>query len=456
MSGPLSVPDFDAPRSARRGGDARRLTLGHAAVFLGALALITLASLPPRPNPERLLDMRVGEAATRSVLAPFPLKVLDVEKTELRRKEAADKTPPTYRPRPEAAMRARLKWETLVALVEDEKVLPVTDEAIIHEARAFLASLTDADQKLLKRKLADGNWRGSVLSRFTRALEEKEIVAIDPQEQTEAPANGAPVLWRLREPDGSLQDRVSWVSVESVTQQAEVLGRTLLEFDFGADEKAKPLAMSLAAAFIEPNLEFDAVATEADRLIARASVPSVSIEFKQNQRLVARGELVTEDQKRALAELSARMQSRLGDVLGRMLLIAVMLGVIFVYLRRNHAVIYHNLPRLAAFLGQITLVAWSGLVVAWGVEFNAFQGSEESVGMVGLVVPVASAGIMISLLENSRLALFSVIMSSFLVGIQFNWGFEILLTLALTGILAVFQLAGISRRSQVYWVIPWI
>lgn len=94
-------PDMPAAR-VKKGFDNTRQTFIRVLLFIAALLLITLGSVPPRPSPERLLNEEVGEPASRTVLAPFPLKIIDQQETDRVRTEAREKVPPTYARRTEA------------------------------------------------------------------------------------------------------------------------------------------------------------------------------------------------------------------------------------------------------------------------------------------------------------------------------------------------------------------
>jgi putative nucleotidyltransferase with HDIG domain len=458
MTTSLLTPESDSSRSPKL-SENRRHQVIRSILFLIALILITLGSVPPRPSPERLLNEKVGEPATRTVLAPFPLKIIDQQETDRLRQEAREKVPPTFTRQVEMIEQAQTNWRSLVQAALDENRTLSAGAKLTEaseSARKTLRSLTRADADLLRRKLNDPLWREAVLTKALQVLEENEILTDVSLVEKETSDTKNSILWRLAEPDGSLKDRISWVSIRSVTQQRELFSRSLLDSDFAGEEKARNLATVLSQYLIDATLSYDRTATEREISLALANIGSVSLEFKQNQILVMRGELVTPTQKLALLEMGKRMESRLGEFLGRIILVFGILLVLFGYLKRIHKEIYSNLPRLTAYLLEITLIAWSSFIVAWGVEFDAVQTSEESISQVGLLVPIAAIGILVTLLENSRLALFSVILCTFLVGIQFNWGFDILLVLVISGIISVFHVTGVHRRSQVYLACPWI
>ncbi len=451
--------DTDSSRP-RKGLEVKWNALVRALMFMGALFLITIASVPPRPSPERLLNEKIGEPATRTVLSPFPLKIVDQQETDRVRREMRENIPPTYRRLPEMENQPQLNWRALVqvaldqdrALASEGKLTTATESA-----RHAVRSLSRNDTELLRKKMSDSAWREEVLGKLVKVYKDNDLlfdVSRVPKERAESKQNA--IQWRLRELDGSLKDRVSWVTIQSVTQQREFWAQELEKAFSGVEAKPKTLAVTLAKYLISPTLEYDNAAVDAEVRVALAKIHSVSMEYKQNQIITMRGELVTLNQKLALLEMGKRMESRLGEFLGRIVLVFSILLILYGYLKRVHKDLYQNLPRLAAYLLEVSMISWTGFIVAWGVEFDAFQATEGSISQVGLMVPIAAIGILVTLLESSRLALFSVIFCTFLVGIQFNWGFEILLVLVLSGIVSVFHVIGITRRSQVYLAFPWI
>ncbi len=459
MASALHPSEIDSTRP-RKIIEVKWTSMVRALLFIGALLLITMASVPPRPSPERLLDEKIGEPATRTVLSPFPLKIVDQQETDRLRREAREKVPPTYRRLPDVETQVLQKWRALaqVALNEDRALTGSGSLSQATEsARKTWKTLSRSDADLLRKKVNDPAWAEAVVNKLVKSLQENDVLSDVSRVSTVGSEDKRnTVLWRLREPDGSLKDRISWVTIHSVTQQRELWAKNLVETDLGGDEKTKTLAAALSNYLISPTLVYDSTSTSTEVSAALANIRSVSMEYKQNQIIIMRGEIVTPDQKLALLEMGKRMESRLGEFLGRVVLVFGILLILFGYLKRIHREIYHNLPRLAAYLLEVSLISWSGFFVGWGVEIDAIQATEGSISQVGLVIPIAAIGILVTLLESSRLALFSVILCTFLVGIQFNWGFEILLVLVLSGIVSVFHVTGIHRRSQVYLAFPWI
>jgi len=453
-----STPDME-PVPPKKSDKARKDRIARLVIFVAGLLLLTRASIPPRPSPETLLAERVGEPASRTVIAPFPLKIEDVKATKRLRSEVEKSVPPTFVRLPAAAGVAEAKWRALSQVARNENRQLRSEKMIEGASRSagdLWRKLSPKQRNILEGKFEDDEWSESVAKRISETFQQNNIIE-DPEQidefLTERP--GA-VAWRLVQDGKPAQDYMNWLSIRSVAQQSESLARNLGDEDFNGDQSGREIAEVLSESFVGPNLKYDPVKTSNERFAARARVPSVSIELKQGQNIISRGNIVTDDQGRALAELKRRMEGGYGEWAGRMILILGLLLAFFGYLRRNQPEIYSEPQRLAALVAQVSLVVLVGFFIAWGVEFNAFQSGEGKSSLVGLIIPVATVAILVTLLENARLGLFSVIITTLLVGIQFHWQFETLLVLIITGATAVYHVTGINRRSRIYIVCPWI
>jgi putative nucleotidyltransferase with HDIG domain len=428
-------------------------------LFVIAGLLLTLATLPPRRSIERLSEFQVNEPAPLTVFAPFSFKVEDRNQTEKVRLAAEEQVPRTYSKIPRVMEEAEKKWLALSQAVDAGRQTPWPNAAeeelteASREVRRFWTErLTPEDQRLLAERFKDPIWRQATLSTLTRSLQTKEILADDEEVERLRPTGSQSfVSWRLEETDGTVSNRPTGASVLSVTEEIRILARQIAGSETSRVPGEAEMADKVASFFVVPTLIFDAAAFEDDRMVARARVPSVSIEIKQGQNLIRKGETVTDKDYSILLGLNQRTESRMGELLGRGLLVAGILWIIFGYLRRYEKEVLADLPRLGAFLGLITFVVWSGFLVLWGIE--AVEGVDTP---VGYIVPVAVVGILVTLLENSRLGIFGVLITTFLVGFQFHWDFSVLVVLAITGIVAVYHVMGANLRSQIYLVGLWV
>lgn len=444
--------------SQNRGRKLSPKMVGSIILFLAAWVLLTLSSIPLSPSLERLRQFELGDPAPETVFAPFTYKIVDKVETERSRAEKQESVNPTFTRVTGVGDRAKAKWDALARVatsknpkfwrdLADEQI-----EEVSREALSFWDGLSKEEKGFFELRVKDPVWARRTFSDISKPLADWDIL-LDQSRVNKLRPSGerVPVSWKLKDLDGATKLRLSGVSVYSVTEQEKSLFTELADSEQSAGLVGQSLSKKLAEWFIVPTLEYDAAATKADRDLAAASVPSVSIEISQGQILVRRGDTVTEEDKWELTGLMQQTESRLGGVLGRALLIGAILWMFFGYLLRYQPDLLEDYPRLASCLGQMTLIAWIGFVVAWGS--NALEVADLS---VGYIIPVASIGILMTLLENSRLGYFSVIVTTFLIGTQFHWDFTDLLALGITGAVGVYHVSGANLRSQIYLAFPWI
>lgn len=426
-------------------------------IFLVAWILITVAGLTPRPHLEKLDDIQVGEPSPRTVIAPFTYKIEDQGETERLRSEAEKTVPRTFQRIGGVVEGANDKWRALMEIAQFRSNGLWPNEDQISEAsqaaKTFWLGLTKEQQNLLSQMAKDPAWAEAVKIRLIRSLMEDDILLSQEELRMLQPAGAgaAPVPWNLKKLDGTLEYNASGSAVLSVTTAQRIVSGNLSKLNFENNPVAEKLSDELARAFIQPTLRLDQVRTRDDRLAARALIPSVSITVKQNQNIVRKGEEVSRDEYAALLELSTKKQSRLGEVTGRGLLLALVLGLFFGFLKRFEKNLYQDLPRMATLFGLTALIVWIGFATAWVTENYVGTGVP-----VEYVVPVAAIGILVTFLENSRLGIFSVVLATLLLGAQFHWDFSSLLLIGVTGVLAAYQVSGVDRRSQIYMACPWI
>ncbi|MCA9435960.1 MAG: hypothetical protein KC978_09270, partial [Candidatus Omnitrophica bacterium] len=423
MNNKIASPD---PELAKSGGRSASLhgTLGHALVFFTAWILITLAGITPRPHLDSLDDVQVGEPSPRTVTAPFTFKFVDQKETERLRSDAEKTVPRTFERVGGVVEGAMEKWDALVEIAQGRSNGLWANENEVTEAsqsaKQFWVGLNKEQQNLLSDMAKDPVKTEAVENRMLHTLVDEDILLSQDELRLLQPtASTQAVPWKLKKLDGTMEYNQSGAAVLSVTTAQRLVSRDVADLHFQNTPVAEKLADDLAHAFIRPTLRLDQYKSQLDRQAAKAEIPSVSITVKQNQNIVRKGEEVLQDEYAALVELSTKKQSRAGEITARAMLLAVVLGLFFAFLRRFEPDLYQDLPRTTALFGMAALIVWVGFLVSWASDLN-----EGVVTPVEYLVPVAAIGILVTFLENSRLGIFSVILATLLVGIQFQWEFS--------------------------------
>ncbi len=290
-----------------------------------ALALVLIISVSGvlllRLVPDRV-DLEVGEAAPRAVLAPRSITYVSSILTEEKREEAARLVPPVYTPPDAEVVRRQLAQAT-----------GLTDYLTAVRADPYLSA------------------------------EERQAAILGIENLELTPSAVSAIL--------SL-DNTSWEAV--VTDVNAVLEQALRnEIRQGelADAKRRVGALvnhtlspagteavvALVQAMLVPNSFLDEASTEERRTEARESVLPVSHSIKQGEAVVREGDVVTPLDLEELQALGLQQERRsVAVAAGTVLFVAVLVGLLLVYIQRMQPELWLR-PRRLLLLGLSFLAA---------------------------------------------------------------------------------------------------
>ena len=227
----------------------------------------------------------------------------------------------------------------------------------------------------------------------------------------------------------------------------------------GVDEAGRLARRSLAAAFpgrtdsvavgaalftssFEPSLIYDADATARARQATIDAVLPTRGRVRQDQVIVRRGDEVTPERFEQLRSLDLAQRERSGEtswartVVGRLLLVLSALVLFFLYVYLLRPAIYYDTRRLVL----VCLVL--GMVLLGYLIAGAFGGAAP------LVVPVALASIVLTIVFDSRVGSFATMTLAALGGLVFGYDFPFAFATLIVGVLAVFSVRDVKNRSQ--------
>src|SRR6266545_1632425 len=250
-----------------------------------------------RPTPQ----LGVGEVAPYDLQAPADIEYVSEVRTEEARSAAESAVPPFYTP-PDPAI-ARQQIERLntilhvITSVRDDQSVP------IEEKKASLASLSDVrlDEKTIDYLLSISPTRWeSTQQEALRVLEQVMRRSVH-EDAVEATKNAVP---------------------------------SLVSLTFNEEQSA--LVAELTSAFIVPNSFYSEELTQAAKQSARESVEPVVQSYKEGERVVPGGEIITPADMEALGQLGLiRPGQRLEDALGAAALTLLSIVLVPVYLARR-------------------------------------------------------------------------------------------------------------------------
>ena len=183
---------------------------------------------------------------------------------------------------------------------------------------------------------------------------------------------------------------------------------------------------------IQPNMIFNAEATQSKKEAAMAEVEQVIIPKKSL--IVQEGEKITERHialLEALGLLGPRIH--LGGYFGLFFILLIIFTLVAVYLYLFHKDIYENATYLL-LLGLILL-----LTLVFGLAARFYS---------GYLMPVAMSGILITVLFEPRLAMLMNIILTLLLGFVIGGEFNYVFVLLVGGLVAIYSVANLQRRSD--------
>ncbi|MEW6045154.1 MAG: HDIG domain-containing metalloprotein, partial [Bacillota bacterium] len=159
----------------------------------------------------------------------------------------------------------------------------------------------------------------------------------------------------------------------------------------------------------------------------------------QNQAILRRGDVVTEEHVQLLQDLGMmqRTQQFWASLLGVAVVLAALVAITAAYISRFHAHVARS-ARLSTLLASLVLVvAVSGRVLA-----------ELPWAFAGYLTPVALAGMLATILLDARIGIVTVSALAVLVGLLFDFDARYVVLGFVTGMIAVFNVHRLSQRSD--------
>lgn len=215
--------------------------------------------------------------------------------------------------------------------------------------------------------------------------------------------------------------------------------------DQGFDENFLALGQALIKYYLRPNSFFNSEKYQQERLAAEQSVTPVQVTVKEDEKIVGKGEIVTEQQLQELQALGlTRNAFSFIELLGTALLVASLMVALMIYLRQQNLEIYQN-DRYLTLLGIIVVMIL--LVSRAVIAINVTEWPQLS-ALFGYMAPLAAAGMLITILLDSRLAIFVLAAISILLGIMTGEQFRFAMVGFLGGITGVFSVSKLSQRGD--------
>ncbi|MDA8337105.1 MAG: HDIG domain-containing protein [Peptococcaceae bacterium] len=210
------------------------------------------------------------------------------------------------------------------------------------------------------------------------------------------------------------------------------------------DSAYQALAGLLITNYLKPNEIYDPARTQAAQEAAARAVAPVMATVKRGQKIVGEGEIVTSGEVAALQALGlSRPGSADAGLAGTALLVALLMAVILFYLYQQNRALFRNSSHL--YLLGIVMI----LVLAVGKAILSINMNQGPFGvLVGYAVPVAAAGMLVTVLLDSRTAVVVTAVLAVLVAVMADYQLRFGIVGFIGGITGVFAVSRLSQRGD--------
>ncbi|MBV9849332.1 MAG: HDIG domain-containing protein [Armatimonadetes bacterium] len=408
-------------RRARREGRPRRLALPAAPdgrrIALVALTILTLSALLSLHFLPDRVSLSPGQVSDQDVRAARTVQYVDEGATDALRAEAEAQVPPVYEPVPHAASDAA------------QRVKEAYDQ--LRQRRRAGDDNPDRVNGQLRQQVGIGVEPASLLVPLLRpAASDRHL---DQAERLTAQVVDDAMGREIR------ADRPGDLAEARDTATARLAASPL-------PKMIVPAVAALARAAIQANAEVNPRATDKARQEAQRLVAPVTATVFAGDIVVRRGEAATPAvlaKLRALGLQNPRLDP--GTVAGVTLLVALMTGMVGVYLARYFRSVYAS-DKLLLLLSLLAALSVLGLRLG-GVMLGA-RLPDAQFGYICMLC-VATAGMLIAALIHPRLALLIAALLAAQSGLILGNGMRFSLMTLLSSLAAIYAVSDIRSRGDV-------
>lgn len=195
--------------------------------------------------------------------------------------------------------------------------------------------------------------------------------------------------------------------------------------------------------FIVENLTYDEQLNQKERKQLLDELSSTKGMVQAGERIIFQGDLVGSEKYQILESLKKAYETKRGDnieyilvIVGRLVVIATLIALMFLYLFFFRKELFKHKSKLTFIMVMIVVM----------VLLAAIATKVDSLSIY--VVPVAILPILVRIFFDSRTAIFSLMVTCLLIGYFAPNSYEFILLEMIAGIIAVFSLKKLHKRSH--------
>jgi len=406
------------------------------------------------------LPLSEGQRAPATVIAQVDFESVDIAATEIGRQQAGDAIPPVFliNTAPlQSALRTldllldRVVWlrtQTDRTALDEGEPWPDLDVPGVTfntaEAMRLIPEGREEEFRVALRQALSSVWQRGIVSETDRESLFHGVASLG--------------LVAIRDPEGTPGQAVE---IASLPTRFEAMYAVIRMLRTAMPDAPIPerLLSSLLADWLQANLMYDRATTESMRLEAQRTVPLVPKKVRAGSTLMNQGDTIDrqriEDWRahdKRMNELRSPHDRRMA-LAGRAILLLFALIICAGLLRtvRPDAVASPRYVLLLMLISLLTIAPSKGLL------FYVYENTEWlSATLMELVLPLALAPLLTTLLLGSGAALVMGVWTSFSVAIMFENSFTVLVMGLLVSVLAAYAARDVRKRSSLIRVGFWI
>jgi putative nucleotidyltransferase with HDIG domain len=368
------------------------------------------------------LSFREGQVSPTNIYAPRAMVYVDEDETERLRREAVNSIEQPYQ--------------------EDGSVLPQLENEVkntfakVRELRNAETEPADKLQELRIYLLEDVGLSASELDAFSIGTLES-LLQVNDSDSDLAEAEALSITL--------LQEELRYgLRADALSIARENIANKVIQSSIYSEWK--PVVSTVLVNIIRPNLIFDSETYERRVAEAEAGVPIVERTYKAGQVIVREGDIITDVDLAVLGQLGlVRGGSTWPRMLGVAFFILVIGVLLLYYIYRTKREILEQEQRLMLYGLLFTLT----ILIAKGVSVITISQRPEITGLVGYLIPVAAGAILIAVLLDKGLAVFSAVIFSIFVGIMTNSQLSFTLVGFVGSMAGIFGIGVFGSRSDI-------
>lgn len=203
--------------------------------------------------------------------------------------------------------------------------------------------------------------------------------------------------------------------------------------------------------FIAENLYLDEARNQYEKKQLLDKISTTKGMIQAGERIIFQGDLVGPEKFIILESLKKAYETKRGDnmeyflvITGRIVIISVLMVLMFLYLIFYRRELFEHKRKFSFIILMIVLM----------VFMAAFATRVESVSIY--IVPLAILPVMVRIFFDSRTAIFSLMITTLLIGYFAPNSYEYIILQMIAGIFAVFSLNKLHKRSHIVFSALWV